>query len=67
MLALFGWIGLAVAFGPDLLTNPVFGFVFVWMWVGLVPLSLIMGPVWRVVNPLRTLHRRALPARTDRP
>ena len=56
VLALFGWIGLAVAFGPDQLTNPVFGFVFVWLWVGLVPLSLIMGPVWRVVNPLRTLH-----------
>ncbi len=56
VLALFGWVGLAVAIGPDQLTNPVFGFVFVWLWVGLVPLSLIMGPVWRVVNPLRTVH-----------
>ena len=56
VLALFAWVGLAVTIGPDRLTNPVFGFVFVWLWVGLVPLSLIMGPVWRVVNPLRTLH-----------
>src|SRR6478609_8051625 len=66
VLALFGWVGLAVAFGPDQLTNPVFGFVFVWLWVGLVPLSLIMGPVWRVLNPLRTLHRGLCRlARTD--
>jgi hypothetical protein len=56
VLALFAWVGLAVAIGPDQLTNPVFGFVFVWLWVGLVPLSLTLGPVWRVVNPLRTLH-----------
>jgi hypothetical protein len=25
-------------------------------WVGLVPASLLLGPVWRAVNPLRTLH-----------
>jgi hypothetical protein len=56
VLALFGWVGLAVAIGPDQLTNPVFGFVFVWLWVGLVPLSLVTGPIWRVVNPLRTVH-----------
>jgi hypothetical protein len=56
VLALFAWVGLAVAIGPDQLINPAFGFVFVWLWVGLVPLSLIMGPVWAVVNPLRTLH-----------
>jgi hypothetical protein len=26
-------------------------------WVGLVPASLLLGPAWRVVNPLRLLHR----------
>ena len=26
-------------------------------WVGLVPVSLLFGPVWRVANPLRLLHR----------
>ncbi len=26
-------------------------------WCGLVALSILLGPVWRVVNPLRTLHR----------
>jgi hypothetical protein len=43
--------------GQDLLTNPIFGFVFVWMWVGLVPISLLLGQFWRATNPLRTIHR----------
>jgi hypothetical protein len=29
---------------------------YVTFWVGLVPASLLLGPVWRVVNPLRTLY-----------
>ncbi|EQD86770.1 hypothetical protein A8924_1560 [Saccharopolyspora erythraea NRRL 2338] len=39
--------------------------LYVTFWVGLVPASALLGPVWRVVNPLRTLHR-LLPAR-ERP
>jgi hypothetical protein len=31
--------------------------LYVTFWVGLVPASLLLGPVWRVVNPLRLLHR----------
>jgi hypothetical protein len=27
------------------------------MWVGLVPISLILGQFWRATNPLRTIHR----------
>ena len=57
VLALFGWIGLAVWLGQDLLTNPVFGFVYVWMWVGAGPPVAALGPVWRVTNPLRTAPR----------
>jgi hypothetical protein len=30
--------------------------LYVTFWVGLVPVSLLLGPVWRVVNPLRLLH-----------
>ncbi len=56
MLAAFAWAGLALMAGQDLLTNPIFGFVFVWMWVGLVPISVLLGQFWRVANPLRTLH-----------
>jgi hypothetical protein len=29
---------------------------YITFWVGLVPASLLLGPVWRTVNPLRTLH-----------
>jgi len=66
VLLLFAYVGLALFAGRDLLTNPVFGFVFVWVWVGLVPLSLLLGPFWRAVNPLRTLHRLLCAvARTD--
>lgn len=31
--------------------------LYVTFWVGLVPASLLLGPVWRIVNPLRTVHR----------
>ncbi|MEU7588360.1 hypothetical protein AB0A95_18965 [Micromonospora sp. NPDC049230] len=54
------WAGPA---GPD---NPAFGVVFGLFWVGLVPVSLLLGPVWRHLNPIRTAHlliSRA--ARTD--
>ena len=57
VLAAYLWAGLAMMAGQDLLTNPVFGFVYVWMWVGLVPISLLLGQFWRATNPLRTIHR----------
>ncbi|MFI5547543.1 hypothetical protein ACIA6E_27615 [Streptomyces sp. NPDC051815] len=54
--------------GPDdPARNPAPGAVYVLLWVGLVPASLLLGPVWRLLNPLRTLHRlaaRALRRRT---
>lgn len=31
--------------------------LYITFWVGLVPASLLLGPVWRVVNPLRVIHR----------
>lgn len=55
------WFTAAVslAFGVDGLDNPVFGFVYVLLWVGLVPLSLLFGGVYRRTNPLRLLLRFA--------
>jgi hypothetical protein len=47
---------LLVAFlGPDDggRTNPAPTWFYVWFWVGLVPASLLLGPVWRHLNPLR--------------
>ncbi|MGW7680562.1 hypothetical protein ACWGID_07460 [Kribbella sp. NPDC054772] len=55
-LAIFGYAGVALLFGADRLTNPIFGFFYILVWVGLVPLSLALGPIWRTLNPLRTLH-----------
>jgi hypothetical protein len=30
--------------------------LYVVFWVGLVPASLLFGPIWRLLNPLRTVH-----------
>ena len=44
-------------FGPaDLMRNLAPWAFFVTFWVGLVPASLLFGPVWRVLNPLRLAH-----------
>ncbi|GAB3656524.1 hypothetical protein GCM10027596_10830 [Nocardioides korecus] len=45
-----------LVWGPDLVTNPVLGTFYVLVWVGLVPASLLLGPVVRAVSPVRTLH-----------
>lgn len=35
--------------------NPAPTWLYVWIWVGIIPLSLLFGPIWRLANPLRTL------------
>jgi hypothetical protein len=35
--------------------NPAPTWLYVWIWVGIIPLSLVFGPVWRLANPLRTI------------
>ncbi len=50
------YVVLAAVLGPDLATNPTAGVVYVLLWVGIVPASLLFGPVWRLVNPVRTVH-----------
>ena len=47
-------IGLA---GPQVTEHNLTPWVFyIIFWVGLVPASLLCGPVWRVLNPLRLVH-----------
>ncbi|MFF4874767.1 hypothetical protein [Micromonospora sp. NPDC000668] len=61
-----GWFCLGLLAGPDTPDNPTAGALYVLLWVGLVPVSLVLGPVWRTVNPLRTVHLlAALAARRD--
>src|SRR3954469_6823850 len=50
------WTLLALVFGPDDARNPVPWVVYVLVWVGLALVSALFGPVWRQVNPLRTVH-----------
>jgi hypothetical protein len=57
-LLLTVWTALALIFGVDDAHNPVPYVVFVWLWVGLAFLSLIFGPVWAWINPIRWLHER---------
>ncbi|HET9256438.1 MAG TPA: hypothetical protein VFO16_14735, partial [Pseudonocardiaceae bacterium] len=56
-LLLTGFVAVAALWGPDRATNPAATWVFVLFWVGLVPASLVFGPVWRLLNPIRTIHR----------
>src|SRR4051812_1729494 len=53
-LVFFGYVVWAAVAGPDLLINPTFGVVYVLLWVGIVPMSLVFGPFYRAVSPLRT-------------
>lgn len=55
-LAAAGYVAVAAVLGPDLAINPTAGSVYVLFWVGLAPLSALLGPVWRLLNPLRTVH-----------
>lgn len=54
-LVVFGYAVFTAAFGEDQLTNPFFGIVYVWLWVGLIFASVVIGPVWRAINPMRTI------------
>ncbi|WP_415975884.1 hypothetical protein [Rhodococcus sp. 077-4] len=59
------WVGIASVIGPQDSSNVLLGVLYVLVWVGLVPASLIFGPVWRIVSPLRAVYR-VLPVRTRR-
>ena len=54
-MAFFLYVGAAAVFGQDTLINPFLGTVYVLLWVGLVPASLLLGPVFKAVSPARTI------------
>lgn len=54
--AIFAFAAMAAILGEDRLTNPIFGIFYVWWWVGLVPLSLLFGPAYRALSPVRTIN-----------
>jgi hypothetical protein len=54
LISAYAAIGLI--FGKDDADNPTPFVIYVLLWVGLVPLSVLLGPVWRWLNPVRHLH-----------
>ena len=53
------WVLLALYGGPASDTNGALGAFYVLMWVGLVPLALLFGHVWRDLSPWRTIQSLA--------
>ncbi|OBF74805.1 hypothetical protein A5750_12135 [Mycobacterium sp. 852002-51613_SCH5001154] len=69
-LVFAAWAVAAGVWGPQSETNALLGVFYVLLWVGLVAVSLAIGPVWRVISPMRTVYvllRRATPERVHRP
>ena len=54
-MAVFLYVGAAAVFGKDSLINPFLGTFYVYLWVGLVPASLLFGPFFKAVSPARTI------------
>lgn len=55
-LAIGVYVAGALVLGSDDTDNPMPWVIYVLLWVGLVPASLLLGPVWRRLNPVRALH-----------
>ncbi len=68
-LVLTAWFLLALFGGPSNETNAALGWLYILTWVGLVPLALLFGHVWRDLSPWRTIQgwlgegRRTYPAK----
>ncbi|MCT7661494.1 hypothetical protein [Mycobacterium deserti] len=56
-LLLSVWIGIRAVLGPQDGNNPLPGVFYVLLWVGLVAVSLLVGPVWRAISPVRAVVR----------
>ena len=55
MLA-FGYTVMVAIGGQDSLINPLFGIFYVLLWVGFVPASLLFGPAYKAISPVRTIN-----------
>lgn len=57
VLLVTAWVTVAASFGPQDGRNSLPGVFYVLLWVGLVAVSLLFGPVWRVLSPVRAVYR----------
>jgi len=55
-LAVTAYAAWAALAGADSAANPSLGVFYIYLWVGLVPLSLLLGNVWPLLSPMRTVH-----------
>ena len=61
LVKVVGLVALALLLGsawfgsPSPARNPAPTWLYVWSWVGVIPVSLVCGPIWRLANPLRTI------------
>ncbi len=52
----FLYVAAAAVFGPDSTINPLIGVFYVLLWIGIVPLSLLFGPFYKAISPVRTIN-----------
>lgn len=64
-LVLTGWVAYT-AFTRPADVNPLPGVFYVLLWVGLVAASVVFGPVWRLISPVRAVYRFLPGAHRDR-
>ncbi|MFI5541974.1 hypothetical protein ACIA5H_36990 [Nocardia sp. NPDC051900] len=50
-------VAIGVFGSSDPARNPVPGVVYIYLWVGVMIASLVAGPVWKVLSPVRAVHR----------
>ena len=55
-LLAFGYTVMVAIGGQDTLLNPLFGIFYVLLWVGFVPISLLFGPAYKAISPVRTIN-----------
>jgi hypothetical protein len=68
-MVMTAYVVMAATLGRDDALNPTAGTVYVLFWVGVPLLSILAGPVWRLLNPLRGVHQalsRVLGTRPER-
>ena len=54
-MVVFLFAAAAAVFGRESTINPVFGIFFVWLWIGVVVVSVLFGPFYRAISPVRTI------------
>ena len=55
-LVVFGFTLVAAVLGENRVTNPTLGIFYVVMWVVVPLLSVLVGPLWKAVSPVRSIN-----------